>query len=264
MALLTQIQARLQGMGQEVKFSPYQHLLKDFSRIRCCPILFLAIANKGTCLVVGLGSTLLSHILSPIAELAFHGQVKLSLTLTAPQPRWQRHPACLVLSVMSQRHQGQLYTIINLWNFIFFYRLNIPTNRLIAPCPGGQVRNRLVPTHKFLSSCFLLISFCFFLKILFIFFILSLCWASFIAASMLSLVAVEGWSLVVVWASHRGGLSCLQSTGSGYMGFSSCGGWAYLFLGVWNLPGRIEPVSLHCQADSWHWTTGKPFPPLLA
>ena len=46
-----------------------------------------------------------------------------------------------------------------------------------------------------------------------------------------------------VQASHCSGLY-LQSSGSRCMGFSSCGIWAQLLRGLWNLPGsRIRPMS---------------------
>ena len=46
-------------------------------------------------------------------------------------------------------------------------------------------------------------------------------------------------------------LLLLRSTGSRHTGFSSCGTWALLLRGMWDLPGLgIEPVSLHWQADS--------------
>ena len=112
------------------------------------------------------------------------------------------------------------------------------------------------------SSDFILFLF----KIVFIFFIFG-CAGVFIAASMLSLVAASraGPWLWCAGFSSRWPL-LLQSTGSGYMGFSSCGAWAYLFLGMWNLPrAGIEPVS---PALPGGFLTieppGKPFPPLLA
>ena len=112
------------------------------------------------------------------------------------------------------------------------------------------------------SSDFILFLF----KILFIFFILG-CAAFFIAASMLSLAAASrtGPQLWCAGVSSRWHL-LLQSTGSGCMGFSSCGVWAYLFLGMWNLPGAgIEPVS--SALPGRFLTTeppGKPSPLLLA
>ena len=42
--------------------------------------------------------------------------------------------------------------------------------------------------------------------------------------------------------SHRSGSPCHQALG--HVGFSSCGTWAELLHGMWNLPGpRMEPVS---------------------
>ena len=67
----------------------------------------------------------------------------------------------------------------------------------------------------------------------------------FIAAHGLSLVAASGghsslWCtcLSLQW------LLLLQSTGSRHAGFSSCGAWAQLLHGMWDLPRPgIEPVS---------------------
>ena len=45
-------------------------------------------------------------------------------------------------------------------------------------------------------------------------------------------------------ASHCGGFSCCRARVPGRMGFSSCGAWAELPHGMWDLPGSgIEPVS---------------------
>ena len=83
-----------------------------------------------------------------------------------------------------------------------------------------------------------------------------LCWV-FVAAPRLSLVAVSGGcsSLGCVGFSLQW-LLLLRSTGSRHAGFSSCGSralehrlsscgaWAYLLCGMWDLPGPgIEPVS---------------------
>jgi len=112
------------------------------------------------------------------------------------------------------------------------------------------------------SSDFILFLF----KILFIFFIFG-CAAFFVAARMLSLVAASrtGPQLWRARFSSRWHL-LLRRMGSGCMGFSSCGVWAYLFLGMWNLPGAgIEPVS--SALPGGFLTTeppGKPSPLLLA
>ena len=79
----------------------------------------------------------------------------------------------------------------------------------------------------------------------------------FIAASRISLVVASGVSLHCgVRASNRGSFSCCGAQGLGHVGFSSCslralehrlsscGAWASLLRGMWDLPSlRIGPVS---------------------
>ena len=80
------------------------------------------------------------------------------------------------------------------------------------------------------------------LFILFIYFWLR--WV-FVDAHGLSLVAVSGSYCSLWWAGFSlEWLLLLQSTGSGRPCASSCGTWAQLLRGMWNLPGPgLEPVS---------------------
>ena len=81
----------------------------------------------------------------------------------------------------------------------------------------------------------------------------------FVAALCLSLVAgSEGYSLVVVHRpSHFSGFSYWVAQALGPMDFSSCGSWAELLCGMWNLPGRgIESVSPALAGE--FLTTGPP------
>ena len=108
-------------------------------------------------------------------------------------------------------------------------------------------------TLKFLFYC-LLICVGFFFKDLFIY--LWLRWV-FVAARGLSLVVVRGgYSSLRCAGFSLQQLLLLQSTGSRCMGFSSCGSgalecrlsscgaWAYLLGGMWNLPRPgLEPMS---------------------
>ena len=92
----------------------------------------------------------------------------------------------------------------------------------------------------------------FFLINLFIlFYLFWLRWV-FVAAHGLSLVAASGAALRCgAWASHCDGFSCcgaqaldVQASVVVARGLSSCGSWAYLLRGMWNLPRPgLEPVS---------------------
>ena len=71
----------------------------------------------------------------------------------------------------------------------------------------------------------------------------------FFAAEGLSVVVVSGsWGMVTLCcgarASHCGGASRCRIQALGCLGFSTCGAWAQLPHGMWNLPRpRIEPLS---------------------
>ena len=71
-----------------------------------------------------------------------------------------------------------------------------------------------------------------------------LCWV-FVAACGLSLVVASGgYSLLQCAGFLLRWLLLLRSTGSRCAGFSSCGAWAQLLRGMWDLPGPgLEPVS---------------------
>ena len=101
------------------------------------------------------------------------------------------------------------------------------------------------------------VMFFFFILNLFILFIYFWLQWVFVAARRLSLVAVsEGYSSLWCTGFSLWQLLLLQSTGSGCMGFSSCGSralehrlsscgaWAQLLRGMWDLPGPgLKPVS---------------------
>ena len=74
--------------------------------------------------------------------------------------------------------------------------------------------------------------------------VLGLLWV-FIVACGLSLVVVSGGYSSLWWAGFSlQWLLLLQSMGSRCTGFSSCGTWAQLLRGMWDLPGSgLEPVS---------------------
>ena len=57
-------------------------------------------------------------------------------------------------------------------------------------------------------------------------------------------------------ASPCGGFSCCRAQALEHVGSSSCGQWARLLRGTWDLLlTGIEPCSLHWQADFNQWTT---------
>ena len=90
-------------------------------------------------------------------------------------------------------------------------------------------------------------------------FIFWLCWVSF-AAHRLSLVAVSGAYSLLQCAGFSLQWLLLWSMGSRCLGFSSCGSWAQLLWGMWDLPrSGIEPVSLAWQGR--FLTTGPPGKP---
>ena len=70
------------------------------------------------------------------------------------------------------------------------------------------------------------------------------CWV-FVAAHELSLVSASGgYSSLWCTGFSLQWLLLLQSSDSRRVGFSSCGAWAQLLRGMWDLPGSgIEPVS---------------------
>ena len=102
-------------------------------------------------------------------------------------------------------------------------------------------------------------SFAYFLKKIYLFILFIcfwLCWV-FLAACVLSLVAASGgYSLLQCVDFSLRWLLLLRSTGSRHAGFrscgsralerrlSSCGAWASLLRGMWELPGPgLEPLS---------------------
>ena len=83
-----------------------------------------------------------------------------------------------------------------------------------------------------------------FLKKLFVYlFIFGCTESSLLCVGFLLLWRVGATLCCDVWASHSRGF-LLQSTGARCSGYSSCGLWASLLHGMWNLPGPgIEPMS---------------------
>ena len=84
----------------------------------------------------------------------------------------------------------------------------------------------------------------FFFKLINLFMYCWLRWV-FVAARGLSLVVASGgYSLLRCAGFSLRWLLLLLSTGSRRTGFSSCGTWALLLCGIWDLPGPgLEPVS---------------------
>ena len=73
--------------------------------------------------------------------------------------------------------------------------------------------------------------------------------------SSLRWVGFSLWRLLLLQTTSSKGFSSSSFSGCGSWAqehrLSSCGAWAYLLLGMWNLPGSgIEPSLLHWQADS--------------
>ena len=90
----------------------------------------------------------------------------------------------------------------------------------------------------------------FFLIYVFYFIYFLLCWV-FVAARRLSLVAMSrGYSSLRCAGSRHGGFSSCASRALECR-LSSCGSWASLLRGMWDLPGQgLNPCPLHWQADS--------------
>ena len=90
----------------------------------------------------------------------------------------------------------------------------------------------------------------FFLIYVFYFIYFLLCWV-FVAARGLSLVAMSrGYSSLRCAGSRHGGFSSCASRALECR-LSSCGSWASLLRGMWDLPGQgLNPCPLHWQADS--------------
>ena len=101
-----------------------------------------------------------------------------------------------------------------------------------------------------------------FLNVLFILVIFGCAESSLLRASFLLVAASGGCSLLRCAAFSLQWLLLLWSTGSRHVGFHSCGSWAQLLRGMWDLPGPgLKPVA-PALAGGFLTTVppGKPFP----